>query len=340
VATVGIVANPASGRDVRRLVAGASVFDNAEKGSMVFRLLVGLGAVGVERAVLMPAGGGIGGALERLLAGPPPGTPLPRVEVLDQRLRGDASDTVAAVEAMRAERAGAIAVLGGDGTCRVVAGSCGDLPLCTLSTGTNNAFPGMREATAAGLALGLVATGRLGQSVLRREQVLLVERAGRPLDSALVDVARTSDRWTGARAIWDPDRVAELVVAFTRPAGVGLSALAALVDEAPRGSGHALHLRLRPARGSPLVVRAPIAPGLVADVGVADCTRIEPGDAVELAAAGGTVALDGEREHEVAPGERLTVRLSGDGPVTIDVDAAMAEAAALGLLRTPAMAAR
>jgi predicted polyphosphate/ATP-dependent NAD kinase len=30
---VGVVANPASGRDVRPLVTGASVFDNAEKGA-------------------------------------------------------------------------------------------------------------------------------------------------------------------------------------------------------------------------------------------------------------------------------------------------------------------
>ena len=39
-----IVANPASGRDIRRLVAGASVFGNADKAGMVFRLLAGLGA--------------------------------------------------------------------------------------------------------------------------------------------------------------------------------------------------------------------------------------------------------------------------------------------------------
>ena len=45
--TVGVVANPASGRDIRRLVAGASVFDNVEKGNMVYRFMVGLGAVGV-----------------------------------------------------------------------------------------------------------------------------------------------------------------------------------------------------------------------------------------------------------------------------------------------------
>ena len=46
----------------------------------------------------------------------------------------------------------AIVVLGGDGTHRVVAAHCGDIPLLALSTGTNNAFPELREATVAGLA--------------------------------------------------------------------------------------------------------------------------------------------------------------------------------------------
>ena len=36
-ASVGVIANPASGRDIRRLVAGASVFGNADKAGMVFR---------------------------------------------------------------------------------------------------------------------------------------------------------------------------------------------------------------------------------------------------------------------------------------------------------------
>ena len=53
----------------------------------------------------------------------------------------------------------AIVVLGGDGTHRVVAEARGDVPLCALSTGTNNVFPELREATVAGLATGLVATG-------------------------------------------------------------------------------------------------------------------------------------------------------------------------------------
>jgi len=43
--TVGIVANPASGKDVRRLVARASVFDNQEKQAIVLRVLAGIASV-------------------------------------------------------------------------------------------------------------------------------------------------------------------------------------------------------------------------------------------------------------------------------------------------------
>src|SRR5262245_34360276 len=58
--TVGIIANPASGKDIRRLVAHGSVFDNEEKVSIVRRVLLGLEAVGVERVWLMPDSFGIG----------------------------------------------------------------------------------------------------------------------------------------------------------------------------------------------------------------------------------------------------------------------------------------
>src|SRR5689334_20888460 len=102
-AIVGVVANPASGRDIRRLVTGASVFDNAEKGSMVHRVMCGLGATGVERVVMMPAGSGVYESLRRGLRGHARDGDhrVPELELLDQRLDHTARDTVAAVEEMR-----------------------------------------------------------------------------------------------------------------------------------------------------------------------------------------------------------------------------------------------
>lgn len=336
-ATVGVIANPASGRDIRRLVAGASVFDNAEKGNMVFRLMVGLGAVGVKRVLIMPAASGLYDSLDRNLRGNAAREDeqlLPELEPIEMTVRHSAHDTVEAVEAMRERGVAAIAVLGGDGTNRIVARHCGDIPLCTLSTGTNNAFPRMREATVAGLATGLVATGRAGDEALRREKILRVGLNGTPsYDCALVDVAVSSERFVGARAIWRAGDVSELFVAFAAPDAVGFSSVAGLLDPIP--AGHALHVRLTDPREAETVLTVPLAPGLVVPVGVAESRRIEPGETVRVEHTSGSLALDGEREIELKSDDQVEVRLDTDGPTTIDVEAVMQEAARHGLLNGP-----
>ncbi|MEA2248634.1 MAG: hypothetical protein QOH46_3163 [Solirubrobacteraceae bacterium] len=337
--TVGVVANPASGRDIRRLVAGASVFGNADKAGMVFRVMAGLGAAGVGRVLMLPAADGLSTTLHRHLhgrrtaAGFDGAAPFPALEEIALVLDGTARDSVIAVERMVEAGVSAIVVLGGDGTHRVVAKACGDIPICAISTGTNNAFPEMREATVAGLAAGLVATGRAGDRALRREAALAVEEAGgtgdaaRPPDLALVDVAVTRERFIGARALWRPEDVTELFVTFASPSAVGLSAVAGALHPLERGGARGLHVRLAadPAEAE-RTVKVALAPGLVVDVGVAAHRVLEIGEAVEVAAGPGTVALDGEREIERRAGRPLTVRLV-PGPLTIDIDQAMRHAA-------------
>jgi ATP-NAD kinase N-terminal domain len=253
---VGVVANPASGRDVRRLVTGASVFDNAEKGAMVHRLMAGLGATGVDRVVMMPAGSGVSQSLHRHLSGRTShlaAQRLPELEVLDMALFEDARDSAAAVRAMAERQVAAIVVLGGDGTHRVVAAHCGDIPLCALSTGTNNAFPELREATVAGMATGLVATGRLGgDGLVRRAKRFRVGVNGDAVvDSALVDVAVTAERWVGSRALWRVEAISEALVTFASPSAVGLTAVAGAVDPVPRAAPFGLHLSLAPPERAP-----------------------------------------------------------------------------------------
>ncbi|MFQ5426087.1 MAG: NAD(+)/NADH kinase [Gaiellales bacterium] len=341
-ACVGIIANPASGRDVRRLVAGASVVDNAEKGAMIYRLMVGLGAVGTRRVLVMPAGSGVLQSLHRTLRGRArSASPLPDLELLDMRLAGTGDDTCRAVALIAGRRADAILVLGGDGTHRLVARHCGDVPICGLSTGTNNAFPTLHEATVAGLATGLVATGRVTRApALRRHKILRVAlNDDGERDCALVDAALTTERFVGARALWRPTALREVVVAFGEPGTGGLAALAGLLEPAGRTEEHGAYLRLEDPSRAPRVVRVPIAPGLVTSVGVAEHRRIEPAEPVALEPQAGSLALDGEREIELTPDDRVVVTLATDGPQTIDVGSVMREAAQRGLLtsdRSPA----
>ena len=310
------------------------MFDNAEKGAMVYRLMVGLGATGVGRVVMMPAGSGLSEALRRMLRGREgtAGVELPELELLPMRLRGTAEDTVEAVGAMLDYGVDAIAVLGGDGTSRVVAGCCGDVPLCPISTGTNNAFPELRESTVVGLAAGLVATRSLGKEALRREKILRVALNGEKTTCALVDVARTREPWIGARALWRPEAVEEAVIAFGEPRAVGLSALAGLLDPVPRHAPHGLHLILGDPGSAPVRLRAPLAPGLMAEIGVLERRSVAAGETVRLEPRPGSLALDGEREIELGPDDVVEVTLELDGPVVVDVEAAMREAARRGLL--------
>ena len=66
-AIVGVVANPLSGRDIRRLVTQASVFPTAEKANMIQRMLTAFGAVGVHRVLLSTDLGGISAAVFRAI---------------------------------------------------------------------------------------------------------------------------------------------------------------------------------------------------------------------------------------------------------------------------------
>ena len=330
--TVGVIANPASGRDIRRLVSGAAVVDNAEKGNMVYRLMSGLGATGVDRVVMMPGASGISEALRRNLrrrVGQLAQERLPELEYLRLRLTHTAEDTAEAVRAMHAREVKAIIVLGGDGTHRIVAKHCEQIPLCALSTGTNNAYPELREATVAGLATGLVATGRIANGAAQEahdKSIRICCKRERRNDRALVDVAVSTLPWTGAHAIWRIADISEIFVTFAQPDAIGLSAIAGLLEPVGRGEPHGLHVRLANPADAPIVMRVPIAPGLVTDVGVASYERMEPHRTYRVLSGVGSLALDGERELELPPDEEIELELCA-GPVRIDVAWVMAEAA-------------
>jgi predicted polyphosphate/ATP-dependent NAD kinase len=346
-AIVGIVANPLSGRDIRRLVTQASVFPTAEKANMIRRMLSALGAVGVDRVLLSTDLGGISASVLRAIGQRPaqagagrdgrwpdgrwPDGRWPEVEFLDGHpIRQTAQDTVDAVRRMVAAGARVIVCLGGDGTARVAASAVGEVPLLALSTGTNNVFPAVREATVAGLAAGLVATGQVPAEGTVSRAKLLEVRAGDRAETALVDVAVSTERHVGARAVWDPATVTQLFCAFAEPDAIGLSSVLGQLCPVTRHEPHGVTARLAP--DAARQVLAPIAPGLVVPVGVGEIGRMDPGSEHRVEARAGVIAVDGERELTFEPGERPTVRLRADGPRCVDVPAVLAASARLALL--------
>jgi predicted polyphosphate/ATP-dependent NAD kinase len=329
VGVVGIVANPASARDIRRLVAdGAPVTTNA-KINMVKRLLAGLGSVGVSRALSMTDLGGISATLADLANGPASKS-WPTLDFVDQVLTQTAADTTTAVEAMVAAGVGAIVVLGGDGTNAVVADACGNVPIASISTGTNNAFPGSAEPTVVGIAAGLLAIGALDADEVACRTKTLTVRSRHRRHRAVVDVAITAHSSIASAAVWDPATVRELFLCFAEPHRIGLSSIGAHIRTVRRDDPFGLYLRLgRPAIAT---VRVPVSPGLMADVEVASVAEIAIDTTMTVAAPSGMVAVDGERVFRFDPHDTVTVTLSADGPRAIDVERAMECASARGLL--------
>ena len=332
-AIVGVVANPLSGREIRRLVTQASVFPTAEKANMIQRMLTALDAVGVHRVLLSTDLGGISASVFRAI-GRRRGHDgrWPEVEFLDgQPIRQTAQDTVDAVRRMVTGGAQVIVCLGGDGTARVTASAVGDVPMVALSTGTNNTFPVVREATIAGLAAGLVATGAVPADDVTTRAKLLEARVGDRVETALVDVAVSTERHVGARAVWGPAKLTELFCAFAEPDAIGLSSILGQVSPVARHESHGVTARIT--AEAALQVLAPIAPGLVARVGVREIEPMRPGSVHPIDARAGVIAVDGERELIFEQGERPAVRLRADGPRCVDVPAVLAASARLGLLR-------
>ncbi|MEW6442771.1 MAG: NAD(+)/NADH kinase [bacterium] len=324
---VGIIANPASGKDIRRLVAYGSVFDNQEKVRIVRRVLLGLATMGVERICYMPDCYGI---VERALS---------EIELnadvfpLDVEIRGEQEDSTRTARAMQEQGADCIVVLGGDGTNRAVAKGNGAVPLLPISTGTNNVFPFMVEGTIAGLAAALIARELVPAEVCTfRSTKLLVLVDDVPADLALVDAAVYDDVFAGARAVWDMSKVRQIVLNRASPDSIGLSSIGGQVRCIGPDEPAGLYLEL--GEGGRLVVAA-VAPGVIKRLYIKGERLLEEGEEVAVSLAPCILALDGEREFEVQPGLRTAIRLVREGPWVVDVGRTMRAGMERGILSPP-----
>ncbi len=328
---VGIIANPASGRDIRRLVAYGTVFDNNEKTAIVRRVLLGLEAVGITQVAYMPEHDfGIVPRALGGLPGRPQGSSL-QASPLSMPVLATSADSTRAAQLLASIGAGCIITLGGDGTNRAVARGCGTIPLVPISTGTNNVFPAFLEGTIAGMAAGLVATGCVSARAVRRSRRLAVLVNGVEKESALVDVVLSSVPFVGSRAIWDLSTVREIVLSRVAAGTIGLSALGGALLNHTAESAERPGMYILLGAGGPQVLSA-LAPGLIEWVAVAEYRRLAMNEVVRFQPGAGTVALDGEREIELSATSVVEVRLCADGPFVVDVPAALEGAALAGHL--------
>jgi predicted polyphosphate/ATP-dependent NAD kinase len=341
--TIGIIANPVSARDIRRIVANAGNLQIADRVNILLRVLGAAAACGVRRALVMPDRGGIRTLLERHLRRGQEPEVLPEIEFLDMEPSSTVADTFEATRRLVREGVSAIVVLGGDGTHRAVVRALVDagsrVPLAGLSTGTNNAFPEMREPTITGMAVGLFAAGRIpaAEALVPNKlvEVQIVDEAhGERRDIAIVDAVVGRDRVVGARAIWKTETLDAAYLAFADPHCIGLSAIGGLLQPVGRRESGGLAVRMaHDGRHALLELDAPIAPGLVRPVPIASWQRMVADEPLVVDTSAGTVALDGERELAFDAGALVRMTLRENAFLTVDAARCMTVAAEQGLLR-------
>ena len=336
---VGIIANPISARDIRRVIANASSLQLADRVNIVLRLLSALASCGIDRVLMMPDREGLKVMLERHLSRRQgPDATLAAVDYLDMPVTARVDDTFRAAQMMREAGVAAIIVLGGDGTHRAVVRECGAVPVAGLSTGTNNAFPEMREPTIAGLAAGLYAAGRIpaADAIQRNKRLDIDIRDAHGTvrsDIALVDAVISHEHYIGARALWKIDTLAAVYVSYADPQAIGLSAIAGLLEPVGRHEPGGLAVELAAPGAGEFDLCAPIAPGLMRSVPIAGWQRLADGVPQRVRQRAGIVALDGEREMAFAASDTVTVTLREGAFNSIDVAACMRYAARTGLMR-------
>ena len=315
-ALVGMIANPASGKDIRRLVAYATTVDTQGKVSIVRRILIGLGALSVPKVLIMPDTHRLGEQAQEGLAHADQA--LPEIEILDMPVSGGAEDSAQAALLLREGGAGCIIVLGGDGTVRVVSKEAGEVPLVAVSTGTNNVLPSCTEGTVAGLAAGAVAQRQVSpEAVGVRHKWYEVFVNGDSRDRALVDVAALSGRFVGSRAVWDVGDLKQVAVTRADPATIGISAIVGVVRPVAVEEPLGVTVSLSESGGRRVLVA--VGPGLIREVGIEAMRTVQPGEAVGISSSRPLVlALDGEREIVLREGDVAHLRLRTDGPWIID----------------------
>ena len=335
---VGIIANPSASKDIRRLVAQGRVVPDWEKVNTLRRVLLGLEAVGIQNVVAMRDSSHL---VERAREDPKLSLEL---RMLDMPTMYSEGDTVRAAALMHRQEVGCLVTLGGDGTNRAVVRGSAALPMIAISTGTNNVFPTMIEGTLAGLAAGLLASGKLDlERVSISSKTLAIYVDGEYRDMALIDVALSRERFVATRAIWDMNTIYEVFLTRAEPASIGLSSIGARLQPVSITDDGGLHysidgqldgtgtLENTPKQG--ITVLAPVAPGMIPKVAIGSWRRIATGERVSVERRHSTVALDGERAFSVTPEQHLEIAVQQDGPKVVQVEAALHEAAASGLFR-------
>ena len=306
--TVGIIANPHAGKDLRRLTSAAGQVSDGAKIDIVRQCTLGALEGGAEQVLIAADRSGIAERATNRLDD--------RVQLFEGPATGSRLDSVDAARQLRKRDVSAVIGLGGDGTCRDLATGWPQIPLIAISTGTNNMYPRALNPTAAGLAAGQLASSAAGLSVdeVSVESKRIVVDDGVAERYALVDLALVATNAVGARAVVDEGSLRWVLACLATPASTGLSSIAGQAVTIDHDDPGAVMVTLGPGGTTR---RAALSPGEFRTFSEISSQLVSEGLTIDLA-GDGVLAFDGERECPLVPGTSAHVdRL---GPQHIDID--------------------
>lgn len=314
--SIGIIANPASGKDIRRLVSHATVIDNYEKINIVERIVLGAQALGVKNIYMMPDSNNTG---QKVIDNLSLSKELKcEINVIDMYKLNGIEDTLRAASYMESINVGCIVTLGGDGTNRAVAKVLNETPIITISTGTNNAYPVMIEGTVAGMAAAAVASKKYDSSLfIEKDKRIEIYKDNNLIDIALIDVVISKDAFVASKAIWDMEAIEKIFVSRCHPASIGFSSIVGCKKHITNEDDFGALVDVGVSSPNTL---AAVAAGVITPLSVSEPTIISFEDKYEyIAKDEGTIALDGEREIEFFKGEKFVFKITRNGPLHVDI---------------------
>lgn len=238
------------------------------------------------------------------------------VELLNFRPIDRPDDTIKAVEMMKNLDISCLIVLGGDGTCRLVAKTDIDVPIIPVSTGTNNVYPQFYEGTTVGIAASYISLNR-GNYDLDRSKRIEVYINGKFSDIALVDAVITDLPYVGSKVVSETQNIKELIVSMCSPVSVGFSSIAGNITICNEDHDFGYRIKFD---DFGIKIFAPVSPGNVEEVSFSELERMDIDyEYFSLPNYDGTIALDGERTISFRYGDQLKFKITRKGPYKVDI---------------------
>lgn len=309
--SIGIIVNPMSGRDCRRLTARADTVSHENKRNQISRIVVGAVAAGCTHILVPwePRRLAVG-AVEHMNIGA-------EVEIIKTPITHSSDDTLSCVLAMRERGCDVLIVLGGDGTSRIVTKAWPEVLMMPLSTGTNNVFPLWIEPTIAGMAAGLVASGKISsQEASQRAKIVEVDIEGEEPDLALVDALFLKGDRLGNLGPFEPELMSSMVLTRAEPDAVGMSPLGGLLCPSGFEDDFGVQVDFCSHTEGGKLLRAPVSPGLFRSAHIRSARAVPFGQPVSVSGEG-ILAFDGDRERKLVEGQRASLIVTRNGPRVI-----------------------